>query len=154
MFPGLPTIWFLIACSMQKQRAINYKKRPQTHFLMMTPDPSLYLGRHDIIHMIKWTSSFYQTIKNWTVGRAGNEANVWPQKIVSFPDPRQDVCVPYRESGNKTSLGLMVILLPLFPQQEMTSHQVPVTVVLCDVSLLSVPRVMHPYSRSVCHTHQ
>ena len=139
---------------MQKQRKGNIRKGLKLIFLMGTPSPSLYLGRHEIIRMIKWTSSFYQTIKNWTVGRAGNEANVWPQKIVPFPDPRQDVCVLYRESGNKTSLGLMVVLLSLFPQQEMTSHQVPVTVVLCDVSLLSVPREMHPYSRSVCHTHQ
>ena len=33
----------------------KYKKRPQAHFF---DGDSLYLGRHDTIHMKKWTSSF------------------------------------------------------------------------------------------------
>ena len=59
----------------------NYKIRPQACFFNrgLRP-PSIILGRHNILHVIKWTkpSSFVfcilQMIKNWTVGRPGNEA--------------------------------------------------------------------------------
>ena len=39
--------------------------------------PSAYLGRQNVIHVIIWTGLpplFLQAIKNWMVGRPGNEA--------------------------------------------------------------------------------
>ena len=42
--------------------------------------PSVYLGRQNIIHVIKWTRpsssifTYCKAIKTWTVGRPGNEA--------------------------------------------------------------------------------
>ena len=125
-FPGLPTVQFLIACSMQKQRGKAWyhlscewhQKIERAHFtheffvlnreryafrfanvqnsstwgrkykiwhLARSFDrgplpPSVYLGRHWRHSRDKWYQAFplrfciLQAIKNWTVGRPGNEA--------------------------------------------------------------------------------
>ena len=132
-FPGLPTVQFLIACSMQKQRgkawyhlsrewrqclhrqrgggvtdrkdafrtcvlrfepravcflhrkrfsawARNYKIRPLACSFDGDPPPPPPLWHHS---RDKWYQAFplrfciLQAIKNWTVGRPGNEVMVW-----------------------------------------------------------------------------
>ena len=55
------------------------------------------LGKHNVIHVIKWTSLCFcilQAIKNWTVGRPGNEAS----KIVQCQqcDPYLIVTIAYK----------------------------------------------------------
>ena len=43
------------------------------------PPMYVYLGRHNVIHMIKWTRPFpsvFAYCKYWMVGRPGNEARV------------------------------------------------------------------------------
>ena len=86
-FPALPTVQFLITCSMQKWRGKAWSilscayvlhfepgpvhflltnvqnssawdkasKKRQAHSFSQGPSPPLYLGRHDVIHVIKWT---------------------------------------------------------------------------------------------------
>ena len=73
-FPGLPTVQFLITCSMQKGRG-----RPGPFYPMN--DVSVYQGRQrgegsPIKRMRLFLHTASDKKQNWTAGRPGNEATI------------------------------------------------------------------------------